>query len=252
MLLNYQVHGEGSPLLILHGLFGTLENWGTQIKRLSQNYQVIAADMRDHGRSPHSEEISYTLMAEDIRNLMDHLNLDSAHIIGHSMGGKAAMQFALTYPDRVNKLIIVDIAPVLYSPHHDDVFKGLFSVNLASLKSRSDADKQLTTFISDSRVRAFLLKNLYRAENGEFKWRMNLALLHNQYTRISAAPKGEAYAKPVLFIKGAKSDYLIPEYRDAVLSLFPKSDYRIIRDAGHWPHAEKPAEFTDAVLKYLQ
>jgi len=252
MKLNYQIHGEGEPLIILHGLFGTLENWGAQIKVLSENFRVIAADMRNHGRSPHSAEIDYELMASDIAELMQDLNLNKAHIIGHSMGGKAAMQFAITHPELIKKLIIVDIAPVEYSPHHDDVFKGLFSVDLASLKSRGDADKQLSTYVDELGVRAFLLKNLYRTEDKKFAWRMNLDALHNQYSNISAAPQGDPYTNPVLFIKGAKSDYLLPKYRDAVLGLFPKADYKIIQDAGHWPHAEKPAEFTQLILDYLQ
>ncbi|MCP4598088.1 alpha/beta fold hydrolase [Neptuniibacter sp.] len=251
MLLNYQIHGEGEPLIILHGLFGTLENWGAQIKTLSENFRVIAADMRNHGKSPHSEDISYDLMAQDIAALMQHLNLEKAHIIGHSMGGKAAMQLALSRPELINKLIIVDIAPVEYTPHHDDVFKGLFAVDLDSLKSRGDADKQLAEYIDELGVRAFLLKNLYRTEDKKFAWRMNLETLHEQYQNISAAPEGDAYQSPVLFIKGANSDYLLPKYRDAVLSMFPKADYKIIQNAGHWPHAEKPAEFTQLILNYL-
>ncbi|WP_415902870.1 alpha/beta fold hydrolase [Neptuniibacter sp. QD29_5] len=252
MKLNYQIHGEGEPLIILHGLFGTLENWGAQIKVLSEHFQVIAADMRNHGRSPHSAEIDYELMASDIAELMQDLKLNKAHIIGHSMGGKAAMQFAITHPELIAKLVIVDIAPVEYTPHHDDVFKGLFSVDLASLKSRSDADKQLADYVDELGVRAFLLKNLYRTKDKKFAWRMNLDALHSQYSNISAAPQGNPYTNPVLFIKGAKSDYLLPKYRDAVLGLFPKADYKIIQSAGHWPHAEKPAEFTQLILDYLQ
>ncbi|WP_415893457.1 alpha/beta fold hydrolase [Neptuniibacter sp. PT8_73] len=252
MKLNYQIHGEGEPLIILHGLFGTLENWGAQIKVLSEHFQVIAADMRNHGRSPHSAEIDYELMASDIAELMQDLKLNKAHIIGHSMGGKAAMQFAITHPELIAKLVIVDIAPVEYTPHHDDVFKGLFSVDLTSLKSRGDADKQLSAFVDELGVRAFLLKNLYRTEDKQFAWRMNLNALHNQYSNISAAPQGNPYTNPVLFIKGAKSDYLLPKYRDAVLGLFPKADYKIIQEAGHWPHAEKPAEFTQLILDYLR
>lgn len=251
MKLNYQIHGEGKPLIILHGLFGTLENWGAQIKALAQHYQVIAADMRNHGRSPHSDQMSYDLMAADIAELMASLNLDKAQIIGHSMGGKAAMQFALTHPEKIEKLIIVDIAPVEYTPHHDDVFKGLFAVDLRQLKSRSEADKQLSNYVDELGVRAFLLKNLYRNEEKQFAWRMNLDTLHSQYANISAAPKGAPYPQEVLFIKGANSHYLLAKYRDAVLSLFPKADYKIIQDAGHWPHAEKPAEFTQLVLDYL-
>lgn len=251
MLLNYQIHGNGEPLLILHGLFGTLENWGAQIKSLAEHHQVIAADMRNHGRSPHSEEIDYDLMATDIIALLDHLNLPSANIVGHSMGGKAAMQLALSHPDRINKLIIVDIAPVEYGAHHTEVFEGLFAVDLEQIRSRSEAEQQLSNYVKEPAVRAFLLKNLYRDEHKQFAWRMNLQALHNHYSNISAAPNGKTYTKPVLFIKGARSDYLIPAYRDAVLKFFPQADYKIIKDAGHWPHAEKPQEFGKIVLDYL-
>ena len=251
MQLNYQIYGEGEPLIILHGLFGTLENWGSQIKQLSQHYQVIAADMRNHGRSEWSDDIDYPLMAEDIKRLIEHLKLEKAHIIGHSMGGKAAMQLALITPELIDKLIIVDIAPVEYGNHHDTVFDGLLSLNLHSLKSRTDADKQLTQHIDDANIRAFLLKNLYRDENKAFAWRMNLKALHSHYNKISAPPSGKPYTSPVLFIKGGNSDYLIPAYRDTLLSLFPTASYKVIKNAGHWPHAEKPDEFAAVVLDYL-
>ncbi|MGB0204453.1 MAG: alpha/beta fold hydrolase [Neptuniibacter sp.] len=251
MLLNYQVFGEGEPLIIMHGLFGTLLNWNNQIKALSNDYQVIAVDMRNHGKSPHCDDIDYNLMASDIAELMGHLNISKAHILGHSMGGKAAMQLALSHPELIEKLIIVDIAPVPYTPHHEDVFKGLFAINLENLKSRGEADQTLAEYVDDAAVRAFLLTNLYRTENKQFGWRMNLQALYDQYNNISAAPEGKPYTKPVLFIKGANSDYMIADYRDAVLRLFPKSDYKVIKDAGHWPHAEKPAEFTKLIVEYL-
>jgi esterase len=251
MLLNYQIHGEGQPLIILHGLFGTLENWGNQIKTLSENHKVIAVDLRNHGRSFHSNEMNYHLMAEDIKALLSHLKLEKAHIIGHSMGGKVAMQLALNAPDLIDKLIIVDIAPVEYTPHHNDVFKGLFSVDLPSLNSRGDADKQLSEHIPELSVRAFLLKNLYRTDEKLFAWRMNLEAIHSQYKNISAAPTGTPFDRSMLFIKGEKSDYMIPAYRDAVINSFPKASYTIIKQAGHWPHAEKPKEFTDIVVNFL-
>jgi esterase len=252
MLLNYQIQGEGEPLIILHGLFGTLENWGSQIKSLAAQFQVIAVDLRNHGRSEHSKEMSYALMATDIAQLMAHLKLPKAHIIGHSMGGKAAMQLALNQPELIDQLIIVDIAPVAYGSHHDDVFKGLHSVELSSLKSRSDADKQLAKYIPELGVRAFLLKNLYRTEEKAFAWRMNLEILHQQYKNISKAPQGSPYLPKMLFIKGANSDYMVPAYRDDVIRLFPNAGYTVIKDAGHWPHAEKPEVFTRTVLDYLQ
>ena len=251
MKLFHQIYGSGEPLLILHGLFGTYENWGSQIKTLSEHFQVIAVDLRNHGRSPHSDEISYPLMANDILSLMDELNLERAHILGHSMGGKVAMQLALTAPDRLQKLIVVDIAPVLYTPHHDDVFQGLFNIQLDGLKSRGAADQQLAEYVEEPSVRAFLLKNLYRTEDKQFAWRMNLPVLHSEYHHISQPPAGSPHKGETLFIKGANSDYLIPAYRDQVVGLFPKASYKVIEGAGHWPHAEKAEMFSRIVLKFL-
>ncbi|MBY4678523.1 alpha/beta fold hydrolase [Marinobacterium arenosum] len=251
MQLNHQIHGSGQPLIILHGLFGTLENWGSQIKTLAEHYRVIAVDLRNHGRSPHSEQMDYASMAQDIVELMDQLELPSAHLLGHSMGGKVAMQLALNAPERIDKLIVVDIAPVQYPAHHDDVFKGLFAIDLAELGSRGDADRQLAIHVEEPSVRAFLLKNLYRTEQKQFAWRMNLASLHQQYGRISEAPSGDAFQGPTLFIKGANSDYLVPAYRDQVVALFPSAGYKMIDGAGHWPHAEKPAQFSRIVLNFL-
>jgi len=249
--LFHQIYGAGEPLLILHGLFGTYENWGSQIKGLAEHFQVIAVDLRNHGRSPHSDEFTYPAMAADVLALMDELGLESAHVLGHSMGGKVAMQLALNAPERLRKLIVVDIAPVTYQPHHDGVFKGLFSIELEGLKSRGEADKQLAQHVMEPSVRAFLLKNLYRNEQKQFAWRMNLAVLHGQYSNISLAPEGTPYSGETLFIKGANSDYLLPEYRDQVIGLFPAASYKIIDGAGHWPHAEKAEMFSRIVLKFL-
>lgn len=251
MKLFHQVYGEGEPLIIMHGLFGTYENWGTQIKALSEHFQVIAVDMRNHGRSDHEPVMDYPAMAADIVELMDDLGLESANILGHSMGGKAAMQLALNHPDRIRKLIVVDIAPVEYKPHHDDVFTGLYSVQLDQLKSRGDADKQLSAHVDELGVRAFLLKNLYRDENKQFRWRMNLDVLRNQYAHIGAAPSGTPFQGKTLFIKGENSHYLLPKHRDQVLTLFPNTSYKLMQGAGHWPHAEKPSIFGKIVLGFL-
>ncbi len=251
MQLHYQSHGSGAPLVILHGLFGTLENWGAQIKALAGQYQVIAVDLRNHGRSPHSGEMNYPAMAADIVALMDALGIDRAHILGHSMGGKAAMQLALNHPQRVDRLVVVDISPVAYRPHHDDVFKGLYAVDPARLQSRSEADSQLARYVGEPSVRAFLLKNLYRTPEKTFAWRMNLDALHRQYSQISQPPSGAPFAGETLFIKGGDSDYILPAHREAILSLFPNAGYKLIQGAGHWPHAEKPALFSKLVLSFL-
>ncbi len=251
MQLNLQVSGSGAPFIIMHGLFGTLQNWSGQIKALSEHFTVYAVDLRNHGRSPHTETTSYPEMADDIIGLMDQQGLASAHILGHSMGGKVAMQLAMNHPQRVDKLIIVDIAPVQYPNHHGDVFRGLNAVQLSSLKSRGEADQQLAHYIDELSVRQFLLTNLYRTDAKQFAWRMNLPVLESCYDEISKAPTGPAFEKPVLFIKGENSDYITADYREQILSLFPQAEYRMIQGSGHWPHAEKASIFTRLVLNYL-
>nr|WP_067298837.1 alpha/beta fold hydrolase [Marinobacterium profundum] len=252
MQLHHQIQGQGEPLLILHGLFGSLDNWGSQAKALASEYQVISIDLRNHGRSPHDPEMTYAAMAQDLIELMDSLGIDSARVLGHSMGGKAAMQLALSAPERVGKLIVVDIAPVQYPDHHGDVFSGLQAIDLSTVKSRSDAEKQLAPRIEDAMVRAFLLRNLYRTEAGQFDWRFNLQALHHGYPNISAPPTGAPFAGPTLFIKGGNSDYIQAAHRDAILGLFPAAGYKVVEGTGHWPHAEKPALMTRLIQSFLQ
>ncbi|UTW14164.1 alpha/beta fold hydrolase [Marinobacterium rhizophilum] len=252
MKLHHQIQGTGEPLLILHGLFGSLDNWGSQAKALADDYRVISIDLRNHGRSPHDNEMSYAAMAQDLVELMDNLGIDSALVLGHSMGGKAAMQLALTAPERVSKLIVVDIAPVQYPDHHSDVFSGLQSIDLATVTSRSDAEKQLSLRVDDAMVRAFLLRNLYRTEAGQFDWRFNLQALHSGYPNISAPPTGTPYTGPCLFIKGGDSEYIQASHRDAILELFPAAGYKVVEGTGHWPHAQKPALMTRLIRNFLQ
>ncbi|MBA4501460.1 alpha/beta fold hydrolase [Marinobacterium marinum] len=252
MLLHFQRHGQGEPLVILHGLFGTLENWGAQIKTLSERFDVVAADLRNHGRSPHAEIMSYKAMSEDLLTLLDHLQLERINLMGHSMGGKAAMQFALDHPERVKRLIVVDIAPVRYAPNHNDVIKGLNRIDLAELKSRTQADQTLSEYVDSAATRAFLLKNLYRDEHKRFAWRMNLPVLEREYANISASPEGAPYTGPVLFIKGGDSNYLLAEHQQPIQQLFPQASFKIIAGAGHLPHVEKAASFTRLVDQFLE
>lgn len=251
MLLNYKQQGEGAPLIILHGLLGTMDNWGGQIKVLSQHFQVIAVDLRNHGHSPHSGDMSYALMADDIVELIDHLGFNKVNIIGHSMGGKTAMQLALNHPERIDQLIVVDISPIEYPPHHANVFEGLYSIDLATLTSRNEASKQLAQYVDDHGTRAFLLKNLYRTADNTFAWLMNLDALYNQYGNICAAPNGNPFNAEVLFVKGELSDYMLPAHRGAVLKLFPQARYKVVMGSGHNPHAEKPADFSKIALNHL-
>ena len=250
MQLHYHRSGQGRPLVILHGLFGTWENLGASVKALAAHWDVIAPDLRNHGRSPHADEHSYPLMASDLAQLLDSLELETVSILGHSMGGKVAMEFALTFPARVDKLIVVDIAPVQYPPHHTDVFTGIAAIDLQAIKSRSEADQQLSQQVESTAVRAFLLKNLYR-EEGAFKWRANFATLEREYSQIAASPAEGSFSGPTLFIKGANSNYLLNEYQQAVTERFSDVQLKIISDAGHWPHAEKPETFLRLVTRFL-
>jgi esterase len=252
MQLNFHRSGKGAPLVILHGLFGTLENWGAQIKQLSEHFDVIAVDLRNHGRSPHDSRMDYTAMADDVIELMNRLGLEKVNLMGHSMGGKAAMQLAMDHPGKVERLIVVDIAPVEYPPHHNDVFAGLKCINLSQLKSRREADDILSQHVNSEATRAFLLKNLYRNEDRHFAWRMNLPALEQQYGQIAAAPEGTPYGGPVLFIKGGESGYIQAEHQQAILSRFPAASFKIIAGAGHLPHVEKPSAFTRLVEKFLR
>lgn len=249
--LNYQIQGEGQPLLILHGLFGMLQNWGAQTKALADQFQVITVDMRNHGRSPHSAEISYPLMADDLRLLINDLGYDKVDLLGHSMGGKAAMQLACEANSPIARLIVADIAPVSYPNHHSGVFAGLKSVDTQALKSRQEADRILAEHIPEASVRAFLLTNLFR-DGEHFGWRMNLAALDQQYAEISRAPQlQQPFEGPTLFIKGGNSDYIVPDYQQEILRWFPKATYKIIAGTGHWPHAEKAELFTSVVRRFL-
>jgi esterase len=250
MSLHFHRSGSGEPLLMLHGLFGSWENLGGPIKALQQQFDVIAPDMLNHGRSPQVDQFNYSTFADSVLTLADELGLQQFNLLGHSMGGKIAMELALNHPERVSRLIVVDIAPVQYPHHHTEVFKGLKQVPLNEIKSRTEADRHLSQHIESASIRAFLLKNLYRTESG-FNWRMNLDALEREYDKIASPMSDAEYLGPTLFIKGSESDYIKPEYQNEVVKRFPKVQLRIIEGTGHWPHAEKPALFTKIVERFL-
>ena len=252
MKLHHKISGEGSPLIILHGLFGTLENWGGQIAAFKEHYQVISVDLRNHGRSPHSDKMNYAVMANDIIELMDDLSIEAADILGHSLGGKVAMQIALQHPKRVKKLVVVDISPVAYEHRHNEIFDGLSAIDLNSLTSRTQADTLLKPYVETLDIRSFLLKNLYRDEQKNFQWRPNLAGLKESYPHLISAPFGNKFLKPVLFIKGKNSDYITSEHQEPINQLFDKVSFKMIEGAGHWPHAEKAKVFGSIVLNFLR
>ncbi|MDP3516533.1 MAG: alpha/beta fold hydrolase [Pseudohongiella sp.] len=257
MKLNFKQYSDaGEPLLILHGLFGSLQNWTWHSKKLSEHFAVYALDMRNHGASPHSDDMNYSVMANDILEFMVDHHIERAHILGHSMGGKVAMQFALMAPERINRLVIADVAPVLYGGErgeHDEIFAGLSALDLSSIASRNDADMQLAHFVDDEVVRQFLLSNLVRQASGEFAWRINLPVLKASYSQLRAAPIADApYQGRVLFVKGERSDYILPSHRDEVLRLFPRATLKTITQTGHWLHAEKPDTFYRIVSDFFQ
>jgi esterase len=255
--LNFrQFSDTGEPLLILHGLFGSLSNWSWHSRRFAEHFAVIALDMRNHGASPHSSEMSYPAMAADVLEFLDDQAIDAAHVLGHSMGGKVAMQLALSHPERIRRLVVADVAPVRYGGErgeHDEIFEGLGAIDLTTLDSRSAADHQLAAWVEDEVVRQFLLSNLVRSDNGDFAWRINLPVLRERYADMRGKPDSERpYPREVLFVRGDQSDYITEHHRDEILALFPHAKIKTIMQAGHWLHAEKPETFNRIVRTFLQ
>ncbi|MBK6267039.1 alpha/beta fold hydrolase [Marivirga sp. S37H4] len=253
MKLHYQELGEGKPLIILHGLFGSSDNWMTIGKKLAENHKVYLVDQRNHGDSPHSDTHNYEVMATDLKEFIQEHKIENPHIIGHSMGGKTAMQFAVTNPDLYDKLIVVDIAPKAYPVHHDTILEGLKSINLTELNSRNDADKALAEYVPEKGVRQFLLKNLTRDENKNFVWKINLSVIEKSIEAISKGlEKHLSTEKDTLFIGGSESHYIKNEDHIVIINFFPNAKVEMIEGAGHWIHAEKPEEFLEVVMNFLR
>ncbi len=254
MKLNYKTYGaNGRPLIILHGLLGMLDNWQTQSNLYAEaGLNVYALDQRNHGKSPHSDKFSFEAMADDVKEFMELHQIPSAFVLGHSMGGKTAMQFALTYPQLVDKLVIVDVAPRKYPNAHDEILDAMASLELNEFTTRQQADEELAKRLPKYSLRQFILKNLTRTEEGELKWKVNLPVIQKQYTEIADDITIDAvFPKPTLFIKGSRSGYIQATDEPRIRSLFPSSNTLTISDAGHWVHADKPEEFGKAVLKFL-
>ena len=251
MILHTEITGQGQAIVLIHGLFGSYENLGVIARALAGQWQVVNLDMRNHGRSDWEDTMSYALMAEDIKDTLDHLGLDQVALLGHSMGGKISMEFALRYPQRVSKLILADISPVQNRPRHLEILSALAAIDLQSLTSRQQADQQLALSIAETGVRQFLLKSLYK-EDEQFHWRFNIkALIANYQLLLEAPPSKGPYTGPTLFIKGADSDYLLPEHQSLIQQLFPHSKAKVIMGTGHWLHAEKPVAFAKIVTDFL-
>lgn len=245
--------GAGAPVLILHGLFGFSDNWQTIAKGLADTHLVVTPDLRNHGRSPHVPSHTYPEMAEDLKAFMEEKWMFHAVVIGHSMGGKAAMQLALNYPDMVDKLVVVDMEPGPADDNHSGIFEALLGLDLSKMSSRTEAEAYLSARIPDLGTRQFLLKNITRDDDGRFTWKMNLPVLWRYFPDILAGVSSDqVFDKPTLFIRGGKSDYVKDEDWPGVKKLFPQAELLTIEGAGHWVHADKPKELLEAVVRFLK
>lgn len=255
MQLAYREYGSGQPLIILHGLFGQSDNWNTLAKRFgTEGFHVFTVDQRNHGLSPHSDEWDYAIMAADIKEFIDHHKLKDPILLGHSMGGKTVMFFELNYPGVASKIIVADIAPREYQPHHDSVLKGLKEVDLTKTKTRKEAEETLNLFITDFGTKQFLLKNIFWKDtaNNVMDWRFNLQVISREYDNIRVAVPEKTSQVTTLFIRGEKSDYISDSDIADIKSRFPNYILRTIAGAGHWVHAEKPDEFFKEVISFIK
>ena len=241
MKLHFTKFGSGRPLLILHGVFGSSDNWKTIGNALSAQHEVYLIDQRNHGLSPHSDAFNYQLMTADLLALMDREGIDQADLMGHSMGGKTVMNFATLHPDRVVQLVVVDIAPKYYPPHHENIFAGFHSLVLDEMSTRKEADTKLAQTIKEPVIRQFLLKNLHRELDGTFSWKINFEAIEKNMYQIGAALRpDQLFEGPTLFLRGANSDYIEHEDERLLKTHFPNAKLVSIAGAGHWIHAEQP------------
>ena len=252
MKLYSKIIGKGNPILILHGLFGMLDNWKAIGVRLSESFEVHLIDQRNHGRSGHSEEFNYHLMANDLRHYINEAKLKQVTLLGHSMGGKVVMRLAVESPSLVSNLIIADIAPKFYPVHHDLIIKGLKSLDFSIIKSRSQADKHLSEYINDKGVRQFLLKSLFWKNKEQLDLRFNLESISNNIINVGEhLSQDDIFTGKTLFLKGANSNYILKEDTSLICHHFPNSKIIDILNSGHWLHAENPDDFLKQVLDWL-
>jgi esterase len=257
MSLHYREYGSYSDqrptLLLIHGLLGSSANWHSIARALSDDYHIIVPDLRNHGRSPHSPEVSYLSLAGDLHDLIDEHGLDSVVLVGHSMGGKAAMLFSLIHPDMVEGMVAVDVSPVSYPNRFNSIFSALNEIPVETLLDREQAEEMLATQLEERGLRQYLLQNLM-LENGVWTWRANLGALEAGIGQIVGFPnveKDSQYLGPALFLYGANSDYVAPEYQTTIQTLFPYARLRSVAGAGHWVYAEQPEAFLAALKAFL-
>jgi len=252
MDLFYRESGAGDPIIILHGLFGTSDNWQIIAKKMGETHRIITADLRNHGQSFHSDEFGYGLMAGDVERLIDHLELDQPLIVGHSMGGKVAMRSSFLFPDKISKIISVDMGPKYYPVRHERIINALKSARIADAESRQDVDNQLSELIPQTGERLFLMKNLKRKKEGGFEWKMNLEVIAEKIENLGEAiHSGDIVLTPTLFLRGSESDYILDSDEVEILKHFPNSRIETIEGAGHWVHADKPEELMEAIYDFI-
>ncbi|MFV7234455.1 alpha/beta fold hydrolase [Flavobacterium sp. ZB4R12] len=252
-MLYSKTEGSGKPLLILHGFLGMSDNWKTLGTQFASDFQVHILDLRNHGRSLHSEEFSYEIMVRDVFEYCRAHNLENINIIGHSMGGKVAMLLATTHPELVDKLIVADIGPKFYPQHHQDILAGLNAVDFSKKPSRNEVEEIMAKYIPDFGTRQFLMKNLYWQEPGQLAFRFNLAVFNTKMDEIGVSlQENLVFEKPTLFIRGGNSNYILDSDFENIKHHFPNSSIETISNVGHWLHAENPTEFYQKVSSFLK
>lgn len=253
-MLYSKIEGEGKPFLILHGFLGMSDNWKTLGSEFAaQGFQVHMLDLRNHGRSFHTSEFTYEAMANDVLEYCQQHDLTNIVLLGHSMGGKVAMLFACLYPEMVQKLIVADIGPKYYAPHHQTILQGLSAVDFSKKPSRSEVDEIVSKYVTDFGTRQFLLKSLYWKEQGQLAFRFNLVVFNEKVTNIGAAlNENFHFEKSTLFLRGSKSNYILDNDFDLIKKHFPLANIETISNAGHWLHAENPADFYNSVIKFIK
>jgi esterase len=253
MKLHFKKFGSGPPLIILHGVFGSSDNWKTLANHLMITFEVYLVDQRNHGLSPHSDDLNYQVMTDDLKELLHNAQIEKCYLLGHSMGGKTAMNFAVQYPEKIMKLIIVDIAPKRYPPHHQNILQGVHSLKINEINTRKEADDLLSTTINNSGIRQFILKNLSRNPEGLFYWKINWKAIEDNIQAIGAPLLShDLFTGEVLFIRGAQSDYILNEDEPLLKKHFPDADLMTIQKAGHWVHAEQPVALLALINQFIK
>jgi|TARA_B110000967_G_C18898545_1_gene572667 esterase len=251
-ILHSRILGKGTPFLILHGFLGMGDNWKTLGNKFAKNHEVHLVDQRNHGRSFHSDDFSYDGLVNDLNNYIEHYKLDKIILLGHSMGGKAAMHFAVNYPEKVHKLIIADISPRVYPAHHQDILKALNMVDFDVQKSRNEIEAVLEYYIPQFGVRQFLMKNIVRKEKEGFDYRFNLEVLTANYQEITLKlTPFTQFEGETLFLSGEKSGYIGIDDEPLISAHFPKATIVTVKNAGHWLHADNPSDFYDETVRFI-